>query len=1030
MEREGVPGFALRHGKAINVAVIGLCAWGVAALFTLPSGIYPDVSFPRIVVIAEKGEEAVQNMMIGVTRPLEEAVNAVPGLVRVRSKTIRGASELSLDFSPNADMRDALSQTRARVGSLLTSLPPGVTATIEQQTPSIFPVISFNATLDSSKAGGKMKDAADLLQWATLELKPRLSRIPDVFLVALQGAQSRAVIVEADPRRLAAAQLSIDEVADAIRDSNAVQAVGLLERDYKQYQILASNELRSLDQIERLPVPTRSGKAVHVGDLARVYAGFEDRTKVVTGNGQDSVVVSLFMRYGGKVTALSDHVKETLDDLSSTFPPGVVVTPVYDQANLVRDSLGSVRDAIAIGIALSVAVLWAFLGSWRLTFLAGISIPISVLGTFAILSAVGGSLNLMSTGGIAVAIGLIIDNAIVVVENIARKLRAEADRRASVVAATREILGAVVGSTLTTVVVFIPLVLLEGVVGQFFNAMAVSLAVGILVSMVISLTLTPMMAAGWLGPRPGERTTRAVVERVADAYERMIRRILARPRTAALALFAVVAVGGVVAWNQETGFLPQMDEGGFIIDFRMPVGTSLSETDKECRKVDAILLQIPAVKSFSRRTGAELGFFATEQNVGDFLVGLKPMHERKQGFAEVIDEVRGRVGREVPQIEISFVQVMQDTINDLAGNPFPIEVKLFGMDYKELQKQAKAVEKGLGKVPGAVDVQSGFAFGSPEITYRLDPDAVGRAGLTVAKAGDRLRVALFGEESTRLRRGEQLVPVLVRYPDAIRRDPTWIAQLPLAGGAGDTIPASLVGRVEEAINVNELERENQQPMVRVVSNLSGRDLGSAARDVRALLAALPPKKGVRCELSGLVESQERAFRNLLLVLSLAVGLVFLLLVIQFRSYRRPFIIFLTLPFSQVFALLALKITGIELNISAFMGLIMLIGLVVKNGIILIEYAAQLRAEGAPTLADALARAGRTRLRPIVMTSLTAVIALLPLALNLGQGAELQRPLAIAIIGGLSVSTLFTLIVVPVAHVLLGEPAHHRPAEAA
>ncbi len=1028
----GIAGFALRHGKAISIATLGLCAWGVAALFTLPSGIYPDVAFPRIVVIAEKGEESVQNMMIGVTRPLEEAVSAVLGLVRVRSKTIRGATELSLDFAPDTDMREALSQTRSRVGTLLPSLPPGLSATIEQQTPSVFPVISFNVSLDAAGAAGDIRDGADLHQWVQAELKPRLSRLPDVFLVTLQGAQTRAVIVEADPRSLAAARLSLDDLAGAIREGNRVEAVGVLEKDYRQFQILASNELRSLAEIEGLPVPTRSGESVHVRDLARVYAGLEDRTKVVTGNGQDSVVVSLFMRYGGKVTALSDNVAATVADVRNGLPPGVSITPVYDQARLVRDSLGSVRDAIGIGIALAVLVLWVFLGSVRLTLLAALAIPISVLGTFAVLQALGASLNLMSMGGIAIAIGLIIDDAIVVVENIARKLRADVDRRLSAVAATQEVFGAVVGSSLTTVVVFLPLVLLEGVVGQFFNAMAVTLAVGILVSMLVSLTITPLLAAGRLGPRPGIRTSRPFVERLAAAYERRVRGVLARPRLAALALLALVSIGGAFAWEQKTGFLPQMDEGGFVLDYFMPVGTSLGETDKNCRKIEEILLSTPEVQSFSRRTGAELGFFATEQFTGDFLVGLKPFSQRKRSLAEVVAEVRERVHREVPQIDVSFIQVMQDTIEDLAGNPAPIEVKVFGTDYRTIQAAAELVAGRLEKVPGVVDVKNGVSFGSPEISYRLDADAVSRAGLSAAQVGDQLRTALMGEGSTFLRRGEQLVPVLVRYPDAIRRDPTWLAQLPMSNGDGRIIPASLIARVEEHTSENELARENQQPVVSVEAGLAGRDLGSVARDVRAALAGIAWPKGVHATLAGQVESQERAFGNLLLVLALATGLVFLLLVAQFRSYRLPLVLFLTLPFSQVGGLLALRLTDTELNISALMGLVMLVGLVVKNGIILIEYTAQLRAEGAPTLEEALVTAGRVRLRPILMTSLTAIMALLPLALNLGQAAELQRPLAIAIVGGLSVSTVFTLLVVPVMHLILGEPEHRRPkpAEAA
>jgi CzcA family heavy metal efflux pump len=1017
----GIAGFALRHSKAIVVIILGLCAWGVASIFILPSGIYPDVAFPRIVVIAERGEDSVENMMIGVTRPMEEVVNAVPGLVRVRSTTIRGACEMSLDFSEKTDMREALSQTRARIASLLPELPAGIETTIEQQTPSVFPCLSFNVSLDPNQARGLIRDGADLDQWVKNDLKPRLSRLQDVFLVTVQGAEIRQIVVEPNPLRLAETHLSLLDLIKILEESNEVIAVGRLEKDYKQFQLLASNELQNIDDIAALPLDTRSGKTIHLRDVADVYIGLADKTAVVTGNGKDAVVVSLFMRFEGKITDLSDRVVKTIEEITPKLPPGVSITPVYNQAELVRESLSGVRDAILIGMILAIVVLWIFLGSWRITFIAGISIPISVLGTFAIMWALGQSLNLMSLGGIAVAIGLIIDDAIVVVENIARRLKTDKDEiRELVTNATGQITGAVVGSSLTTVVVFIPLSLLEGIVGQFFKAMAIALTVGIVVSMAVSLTLTPILSAGKIGPRPGESTTRRWMEFIAGFYEKSIHRVLRHPWVTACIILCIAVAGFFFASHQATGFLPSMDEGCFVLDYFMPVGTSLLETDKNCRKIEDILLQVPEIKSFSRRTGMELGFFVTEQYTGDFLIALKSMKERGRSTNDVIDDVREKIAHEIPQIEVEFVQIMQDQLNDMAGESAPLDIKIFGNDYKVIQNQAEHVVGIMETVPGVVDVTSGVSYGSPEITYKLDGDAVSRAGLTIADAEEQLRIALLGKEATKIRRSNYLEPVVVRYSDAIRQDPTWLTQVPIANGSGGIIPASSISRMEEKTNVNELARENQQPLVSVTANISGRDLGSTAKELQAKLASLLLPAGVRVELSGQIESQKSAFRNLLLVLVLAIGLVFLLLVMQFRSYRLPLIIFLTMPFSQIGALLALRLTHTELNISAFMGLIMLIGLVVKNGIILIEYTHQLRAGGIGTISEALAIAGRTRLRPIFMTSLTAIMALLPLALNLGAGAELQRPLAIAVIGGLSISTIFTLIVIPTAHVLLGD----------
>jgi CzcA family heavy metal efflux pump len=1015
----GIAALALRHSKGILIMILGLLAWGISSIFILPSGIYPDVAFPRIVVIAERGEDSVENMMIGVTKPMEEAVNAVPGLVRVRSRTIRGACEMSLDFSPKTDMREALSQTRARIASLLPELPAGISTTIEQQTPSVFPVISFNVSLDSAKARGLIRDGADLDQWVKNDLKPRLSRLPDVFLVTVQGAEIRQIVVEPDPLRLTETHISLLELIKIIQESNAVIAVGRLEKDYNQFQVLASHELKSIDEIAALPIAARSGNTIHLRDVARVYIGLADKTAVVTGNGQDAVVVSLFMRFEGKITALSDNVSETIREITPKLPPGVSITPVYDQAELVRKSLSGVRDAIILGIILAIIVLWIFLGSWRFTLIAGISIPISILGTFAIMWALGQSLNLMSLGGIAVGVGIIIDDAIVVVENIARQLKTAKDTRRTIIDATRQITGAVVGSSLTIVVVFIPLVLLEGIVGQFFKAMAIALTLGILVSMVLSLTLTPIVCAGKIGPRPGESSTPRWMEFIAGYYEKGIHRLLRHPWVTTFVIIGIASVGIVFAAHQATGFLPAMDEGCFVLDYFMPVGTSLSETDKNCRKIEEILTQVPEIKSFSRRTGMELGFFVTEQYTGDFLIALKRLKERERSTEEIINQLREQINHEIPQIKVEFVQIMQDELNDMAGEEAPLDVKIFGNDYKVIQNVADSVVGIMETVPGVVDIESGVSYGSPEITYQLDGDAVTRENLTIADAEEQMRIALLGEEATKLRRSNYLEPVVVRYSDTIRQDPTWLAQVPITNGTGQVIPVSSISNIEVKTNVNELARENQQPLVSVSANISERDLGSTAKDLQSRLAKLLLPSGVRLELAGQIESQRKAFRNLLLVLTLAIGLVFLLLVIQFRSYRLPLIIFLTMPFSQIGALLALRWTHTELNISAFMGMILLIGVVVKNGILLIEYTEQLHLEGIGSIAEAVAIAGRTRLRPIFMTSLTTLIALFPLALNVGSGAELQRPLAIAVIGGLTISTIFTLIVIPTARVLMG-----------
>jgi multidrug efflux pump subunit AcrB len=592
---------------------------------------------------------------------------------------------------------------------------------------------------------------------------------------------------------------------------------------------------------------------------------------------------------------------------------------------------------------------------------------------------------------------------------------ADPQARLAVASATQEVVGAIVGSSLTTIVVFLPLIFLEGVVGQFFRSLSLSLGISIVASMVVSLVYSPlMMLIPWLRPRAATRKRR-VMTWIQDRYARMLAGLLEQPLVLGATLVLALLLGLVSLRGMRTGFLPEMDEGGFVLDYFLPVGTSLQETEATCRRIEQVLQSTPEVGSFSRRTGAELGFFATEQFTGDILVGLVPQRERS--IFAVIHDVRQRLAREVPQAQVEFIQVMQDTIADLSGNPAPIEVKLLGTDYPALQQAADAVAKKIAKIDGVVDVVSGVSFGSPELRWRPDPASAARFGLSAQSIASELTTQLLGDVATSVLEHDRLVDVRVRSGRRTNQGlldetegPAFFLHPPDLKGS-PSVPLGEVARFERQLNENELERENQTAMVRVTAQVAGRDLGSASRAVEAAVMSLPHDPALRVELGGQSESQKTAFTNLLEVLAVGIGLVFFLLVVQFRSLVLPVVMFLALPFGQVGGLGALRLTGVALNISSGMGLIMLVGLVVKNGIIMIEYAQQLH-RGGETERAAIIAAARVRLRPILMTSLAAIAGLLPLALGIGVGTELQRPLAIVVVGGLLVSTVCTLLVVP------------------
>ena len=686
------------------------------------------------------------------------------------------------------------------------------------------------------------------------------------------------------------------------------------------------------------------------------------------------------------------------------LPAGLHISKVYDLAGFVADAMASVRDAIIIGGLLAVAVLFVFLRDWRVTLVAAVTLPLTVIATFFFMKLFGETINLMSMGGLAVAIGLVIDDAVVVVENIHRH-RARGDENA-IENAVSELVAPVVGSTLTTVVVFAPLGLLSGVVGQFFRALSITLSVSVLISLFLALTLIPLLAQWSREEKKHEDRADWIERRYAPALERA----MGHPRLVGFGVLGLILAAVILYRFTATGFLPKMDEGGFVIDYLTPAGTAIEETDRLIRKVEKLVADTPEVASFSRRTGSELGLFATEPNKGDLLVRLKPRGDRHRSADAVIDDLRPKIHDAVPTMDVEFVQLLQDMIGDLEGNPTPIEVKIFGDDPGRLEELADEVQPKIEEIKGIVDVV-GVERGNPEVTWEIDPMAAGRLGLTTTQVADQLAAAWLGEVSTQLRLFDRTIPVRVRYPDAVRFDPVRLSQMPVRGADNKMAPLAALAHQTTAGPQGILWRENLRQMSLITGRLEGRDLGSGVKDVRDKLAGIKLPVGYSFEVGGQYDSQQAAFRQLLTVLAIAASLVLFILVVEFRSFTPALLILAAAPLSFGGALLMLIITRTELNVSSAMGFILLIGLVVKNGIVMIDYAHHLHAGGKP-FREAVAEAARIRLRPILMTTLCTLFGLLPLALGLGAGAELQKPLALVVIGGLSLSTLVTLFAVP------------------
>jgi len=1000
--------FALAHSRGILAIALLLAALGLQTVWHVPLAILPDFQYPRIAVIADAGDVAIETMVQQVTRPLESAAAVVPGVTRVRSRTARGSVEMSVDFEWTEDMFQALTYLRGSIDSVRKDLPSEVSLVVERQDPSSFPVIGYSLT-------SQTVDQATLRELADLQVAPTLSRLHGVYRVLVQGGDVREFTVAVRPGALAAAGVSISDVAAAIEDTNVVSSVGRFDKDHMKYLVVGTAEMRGAEDVRSAVVATKGDVPVRVEDVADVFESSEERIAAVTANGQQAVLVSILKQPGASVVAVSDELEEAFGALAHSLPGGIEIRPFYDESDLVREAIGSVRDAIILGAVLAAIVLVAFLGSGRASAAVLLTLPITVLITLLLLRVLGETLNLMTLGGLAVGLGLIIDDVVVTVENIHRHVQEGKASRQAAVDGTSEITRPMIGSSLTTICVFLPLLAVGGITGAFFSPLALTLTVMLLASMVLAITVAPALCARLLRQEEGPASAGHLswlVRQTRRGYAPVLRLVLAH-RWGTVGVSILLALATVAAYRGlPTGFMPEMDEGAFILDYWTPDGTSLAETDRQLRIVEQILMRQPEVEAYSRRTGMELGFFATEQNTGDFAVKLKPRSQRQRGIQEVISDTREQVAREVPGLLTEFVLIIQDRVGDMAGTPEPIEVKVFGDDPLKLQGLAPKVAEAVAEVPGVVDESAGVVRSGPELTVRVDPARASRAGFTPSQVIDQLSVSVFGRGETFVRRGERSIPIRVAYPPRQRRTEDQIRQVDLVSPTGRLVPLSSIADVEEGPGSAEQEREDQKPLIAVTASLEGVDLGTGVRRVRQAVeenVELPP--GYSVHYGGLFETQQQSFRQLLLVFLFGMALVLVVAVCQYEAFAEPMALFLSAAFSEVGVVLALRLTHTPFNASSFTGAIMVFGMVLTNGIVLMDYIRQRTRLGTP-LAEAAAEAGRIRVRPVLMTSTIAILALLPLALGIGAGAEMQKPLAIAVIGGLMVSPLFALLLAP------------------
>lgn len=988
-----------RHSKTILLIALALVLSGVLASLSIPVTLFPQVPFPRVVVDLSAGDRPAAQTVLGVTKPAEEAIRSIPGVRTVRSNSSRGAAQISIDFGWGRDMIASTLLVDAAMAQALPTLPAGTRYEVRRMDPTVFPIISYALT-STQVSQARLRDIAQL------DLSPRLASVAGVAKVAVQGGDTQEIHVNADVHRLASVGLSLDDVAAAISSATQITAVGRLQdRDHLSL-VVARTDVQAIDALRQTVVRAGPAGVVHLGDIAEVgYAAAPAWTRV-SEDGHPAVLLNVYQQPDGNALSIASQVKDAL--AQANLPDDVKLLNWYDQSQLVSDAQASVRDAVLIGLLLAGLVLFAFLRSSRIVLVAMIVVPAVIAVTALVLKLAGMTFNIMTLGGIAAAVGLVIDDVIVMVEHIAHTSGSGAHGPEAVLPATREFMRPLLGSSLATIVVFVPLSFMSGVTGEFSRALSITMAAALVISFLFTLLVVPLLARRLIDFRtwkdPGEGSGW-----LSKTHGRWLLACLAHPRRALLALVPLLLVGGL-AWTQvPSGFMPKVDEGGFVLDFRTPPGTSLEETARELRQLDAILRSVGDVETFSRRIGSGLGGDLGEAHHGDYFVRLARDHAL--GTEQVMAKVRERAALEIPGLDVETAQLTEDLIGDLTAVPQPIEVKLYAEDPALLRSEAKKVAARIAKLPGIVEVKDGVNLAGDGLDVQVDPARAALESVSAADVTRALGTALTGMVAAQLPTASKLLDVRVGAGSPATLDREGLAALPIRAADGHVFPLSRVASITPVTGEPEIGRDNLQPMTAVTARLEGQGIGAAAAAVKAELdkpGTLGP--GVRYAMGGLYEQQQQAFSGLVAVFVAAFVAELILLMLLYAEFWTPLVMVMTSALSATAVFIALWLTGVELNITALMGMTMVVGISTEMAIFLVSEFKKL-ARTLPTM-QALEQAARSRLRPITMTTLAAVLTLLPLAMAIGRGAGIQQPLAISIIAGLALQYFLVLLVLP------------------
>ncbi|HKJ82736.1 MAG TPA: efflux RND transporter permease subunit [Mariprofundaceae bacterium] len=1003
--------WAFRHRTSILFLLIILAIGGIASAFRLPVALFPHVNFPRIVVNLNVGDRPAEQMEVAVTRPVEQALRSVPGVRHIRSTTSRGSAEVSVNFDWGSNMPMALQQSESAVNRLLSSLPPGTSFNARRMDPTVFPVAAYSLT-------SKKLDQVAIRDVAKYQLAPLLSEISGVAKIRVLGGGISELRVDVDPARLTAYGLTLTDVVKALSAANVLQSVGRIEDHFKLYLMLSDTRIRDLDSLRSTVLRSGANGLVRLEDIATVRAATKPQWLRVTAAGRNAVLLQVYQQPGGNTVSIIHKVRQHLHRIRDKLPVGIKIHNWYDQSQLIVESAASVRDAIIIGVILAAALILFFLRSLKLTLISMLIVPAVMAATILLLFVLHMSFNIMTLGGMAAAVGLVIDDAIVMVEHIISRLRQQDGHHREIIqAAMQDFSRPLTGSSMATIIIFLPLAFLSGVTGAFFKALSLTMASSLIISYFFAWMVVPLLAARLLNERDGKKTDGGrITQYFLKRYVHLMSRLQDRPWKVFVGLIPLLLLG-YIGWQQTgSGFMPHMDEGGFILDYRAPPGTSLSETDRLLRQVENILQHTNGIATYSRRTGAQLSGGLTEANQGDFFIRLTPFPRRP--VEQIMAEVRQRITHDVPGLDIDMAQLMEDLIGDLTAVPQPVEIKLFDTDNKKLMSTAPKVAHAISKIDGIVDVRNGIVVAGDAISIRIQRDKAALEGVNPQNVTRQLKAYYSGLVTTKVRQGIKMVGIRVWVPGSIRHRIRSLDHLWLRAPDGHRYQLKRIASIRRLTGQPQIVRDDMKRMVAVTARISGRDMGSVLRDVKHILR----QKGLLpistyYELGGLYHQQQIAFKGMMVVFGAAIALIFLLLLYLYEDLLLALAIMSAPLLATAAVFIGLWVSNTELNITAMMGMTMIIGIVTEVSIFYFsEYDVLIRS-GTP-FRDAIIEAGQMRLRPIAMTTFAAILALLPLAMDIGQGSAMQQPMAIAIISGLVVQLPLVLMIVPLLYGML------------